>query len=42
MDQDINVYRGRYSKEKAIKDMKDKGLFLLLGVLFVIVSYLTH
>jgi len=42
MEQDLNIYRGRYAKEKAIKDMKDKGLLLLLGVLFVIVSCLTH
>jgi len=42
MEQDLNVYRGRYSKEKAIKDMKDKGLLLLLGVLFVMVSCLTQ
>jgi len=42
MDQDLNIYKGRYAKEKAIKDMKDKGLLLLLAVLFVIVSCLTH
>jgi len=42
MKQDINIYRGRYAKEKAIKDMKDKGLLLFLVVWFIIMTYLTQ